>query len=224
MKLSIIVPMLNEAAQLPDLLTHLRALQHENCEVLLVDGGSSDDSIKIAIAAGFHLLHSTCGRAAQMNEGAKHAQGDLLLFLHADTRLPKDAYTIVCAAACSNQFHWGRFDVVISGKSALFKMISWCMNKRSRFTGIATGDQAIFVTRRLFEAVGGFPNQPLMEDIELSTQLKKISFPACLPQTVITSGRRWETQGIWKTIFLMWQLRFAYWCGLGATKLTRFYG
>jgi rSAM/selenodomain-associated transferase 2 len=221
--LTIIVPMLNETAQLPDLLSHLKKFQHTHCEVLLVDGGSNDGSTELANAAGFTLLHTSCGRASQMNFGAKQAQGNVFLFLHADTRLPLNAYDILAKAVASHKAHWGRFDVVISGESQLLNMIAWFMNTRSRLTGIATGDQAIFVTRKLFESVGGFPEQLLMEDIELSTQLKKYSHPACLTEKVITSGRRWETQGIWKTIFLMWKLRAAYWCGISVHKLAKFY-
>jgi rSAM/selenodomain-associated transferase 2 len=223
MKLSIIVPVLNETEQLPDLFAHLKFLQKNSCEIQLVDGGSDDGSTELAIAAGFTLLHSACGRANQMNHGAQQAQGDVFLFLHADTRLPMNAYEVITKALSSNQHHWGRFDVVISGESRLLNMIAWFMNIRSRLTGIATGDQALFVKRELFESVGGFPNQPLMEDIELSTRLKKHSRPACLIEKVVTSGRRWEAQGIWRTIFLMWKLRFAYWCGISAHKLNQLY-
>jgi rSAM/selenodomain-associated transferase 2 len=223
MKLSIIVPVLNETEQLPDLFAHLKLLDKNSCDIQLVDGGSNDGSTEAATAAGFTLLHSACGRANQMNHGAQQAQGDVFLFLHADTRLPINAYEVVNQALSSHQYYWGRFDVVICGESRLLKMIAWFMNTRSRLTGIATGDQALFVTRELFESVGGFANQPLMEDIELSRRLKKHSHPACLTEKVITSGRRWETQGIWRTVFLMWKLRAAYWCGVSAHKLARFY-
>jgi rSAM/selenodomain-associated transferase 2 len=157
-----------------------------------------------------------------MNAGAALATGDLLLFLHADTRLPQDAAALVATALGTRT--WGRFDVRIAGRPWLLRGVAWMMNGRSRLTGIATGDQAIFVRRAVFAAVGGFPDQPLMEDIELSRRLKRRGPPACLRERVVTSGRRWEEQGLWRTILLVWRLRFDYWRGVPAQQLAVRYG
>jgi len=218
---SIIVPMLNEIDTLPELLSHLQKWQRQGCEILLVDGGSDDGSAQVAAAVGFQVIASRRGRARQMNTGAAQARGNLLLFLHADTRLPGDAIELIHTAL--KQHHWGRFDVRISGPALTLRLIAFAMNWRSRITGIATGDQAIFVTKKLFEQVGGFPAQPLMEDIELSRQLRRIGRPCCLRSKAITSGRRWLTYGVWRTTWLMWRLRWAYWCGVPAEQLARIY-
>ncbi len=231
MILSVVVPMLNEAAALPALLNHLRHLQAEGAEVVLVDGGSHDDSTSLARAAGFTVVEAERGRARQMNAGARHAHGDIVLFLHADTRLPEGAMQQVIQAlapASSPEAHrpalvWGRFDVRISGRSPWLRVVARMMNLRSRLTGIATGDQAIFVQRGAFEACGGFPEQPLMEDIELSRRLKRLSRPACLRARALTSGRRWESRGVWRTIVLMWRLRLAYWLGASPESIAKAY-
>jgi rSAM/selenodomain-associated transferase 2 len=219
--ISIIVPILNEEAQMPELLAHLQELQREHCEVILVDGGSQDQTAKIAVAYGFTVLVSGRGRAVQMNFGAAHAHADSLLFLHADTRLPKNAIKQITAALEKNQ--WGRFDVQISGSARMFSVISWFMNHRSRLTGIATGDQAIFIRRGVFDYIQGFPKQALMEDIELSKRLKRVAKPACIEDKVLTSGRRWQDRGIWRTILLMWRLRLAYWRGVSPDLLVEKY-
>jgi rSAM/selenodomain-associated transferase 2 len=223
MRLSIIVPMLNEAAQLPELLAQLRSLQQANCEIILVDGGSSDGSTEPLTAEGYRVLHTPPGRALQMNTGAARSGGEVLLFLHADTRLPEGAIKAIDDALVSSGRHWGRFDVRISGRPLMLKVIAWLMNRRSCLTGVATGDQAIFVRRDLFERVHGFPPQPLMEDIELSKRLRAVSPPVCINMPVTTSGRRWESRGVWRTIFLMWRLRWAYWRGTDAAELARLY-
>ena len=158
-----------------------------------------------------------------MNAGAHHAAGDILLFLHADTRLPPDADRLIRQALASDVQVWGRFDVQIDGKPRLLRMIAACMNRRSRWTGIATGDQAMFMTRAAFDAVGGFAAQPLMEDIEMSARLCVLSRPACLRAPVVTSGRRWESRGVWRTVLLMWRLRLAYWRGAAPEHLARLY-
>jgi rSAM/selenodomain-associated transferase 2 len=168
MRCSVIVPMLNEALALPALLPQMRALERQGCEVLVVDGGSDDGSADLARQSGLRVLPSPRGRARQMNQGAAHASGDLLLFLHADTRLPDGALSAIARSLCSSGAVWGRFDVVIEGTHPMLRVVAALMNRRSRWTGIATGDQAMFVTRAAFDAVGGFPDQPLMEDIELS--------------------------------------------------------
>ncbi|MDP2761900.1 MAG: TIGR04283 family arsenosugar biosynthesis glycosyltransferase [Sideroxyarcus sp.] len=223
MKLSIIIPMLNEAAQLPDLFAHLLPLCRAGCEVIFVDGGSSDGSPKLATAAGFTVVQAARGRARQMNAGAARAGGEVLLFLHADTRLPSAAPHLIAQALAGADHCWGRFDVYISGRPFMLRVIAQMMNWRSGLSGIATGDQAIFVRRSVFEQLRGFPEQPLMEDVELSKRLKVFSRPACIKQCVFTSGRRWETRGIWRSIFLMWRLRWAYWRGVDAHELAGWY-
>lgn len=222
MKLSIIMPMLNEAGSLPRTLAQLPPCDSQ-CEVLLVDGGSTDGSVALARRAGFRVLKTTPGRARQMNAGAAAATGDILLFLHADTLLPPRAITAIRAALVDGRHQWGRFDIRLTGRHPMLKLVARLMNLRSRLTGIATGDQAIFVTRAAFIRIGGFPEQPLMEDIELSRRLKPLSPPACLRQRASTSGRRWESRGLWRTIWLMWRLRFAYWRGTPAEQLAKAY-
>ena len=219
--LAIVVPILDEAATLPALLVHLAGWRARGCEVVLVDGGSRDDSVEMARAAGFRVLIAERGRARQMNAGAQACGRALLLFLHADTRLPEAADAVVCAALAVQA--WGRFDVHIDGRPRMLRVVAALMNLRSRLSGIATGDQAIFVRRDVFEAVGGFPDQPLMEDIELSCRLLRVSRPACLRARVRTSGRRWEQRGVWRTIALMWRLRWAYWRGVPAERLAEAY-
>ena len=219
--LAIVVPMLDEAATLPALLVHLAGWRARGCEVVLVDGGSRDDSVAMARAAGLRVVVAERGRARQMNAGAQACGGALLLFLHADTRLPEAADAMVRAALAVQA--WGRFDVRIDGRPLMLRVVAALMNLRSRLSGIATGDQAIFVRRDVFEAVGGFPDQPLMEDIELSCRLLRVSRPACLRARVRTSGRRWEQRGVWRTIALMWRLRWAYWRGVPAERLAEAY-
>jgi len=221
--LAIIVPVLNEIRTLPSLLEHLRYWQQQGVEVLLVDGGSQDLTAQTAQALGFNLLNAPAGRALQMNIGADASQADNLLFLHADTRLPQNADKRVLSALTRSPLAWGRFNVKIKGDSPLLPLIASLMNLRSRLSGIATGDQAIFINRKLFNQVGGFPEQPLMEDIEICKRLKQFSPPVCLHQKVITSGRRWDTYGSWSTILLMWQLRWSYWRGTPAEQLAERY-
>lgn len=223
MRLSIIIPMLNEAAQLPDLFAHLLPLQRAGCEVIFVDGGSHDGSEKLAEMVGFSVVHASCGRAVQMNVGAAIATGEVLLFLHADTRLPQGAPHHIAQILQDDVHGWGRFDVCITGKPFMLRVIGHMMNWRSRLTGVATGDQAMFVRRAVFEQLQGFLEQPLMEDVELSKRLKKFSRPACITNCVTTSGRRWETRGVWHTILLMWRLRWDYWRGVDAQTLAGLY-
>ena len=221
--LSIIVPMLNEAAALPVLLPQLAHWHARGCEVVLVDGGSTDGSADVARAAGFRVVEAERGRARQMNAGAALARGEVLVFLHADTQLPTEADAAVRGALADERRDWGRFDVRITGRAPMLRVVAALMNLRSRLTGIATGDQAMFVRREAFDAVGGFPLQPLMEDIELSRRLLRRSRPACLRARVTTSGRRWEQRGVWRTIVLMWRLRWAYWRGVPAEVLAEAY-
>ena len=223
MSISIIVPMLNESSQLPDLLEHIIEYKKAGCDVILVDGGSSDQSAEQAEALGFTVLRSEKGRAIQMNTGAKSASSDILLFLHADTRLPENADQIIERAFEDKNAQWGRFDITITGQAFMLKVVAWFMNHRSRLSSIVTGDQAVFIRRDLFEKLGCFPVQALMEDIEFSKRLKGTCKPIALRAKVHTSGRRWEQKGIWRTIFLMWSLRFAYWRGASAAELASKY-
>lgn len=219
--LSIVVPVLDEAAGIAAFLDALAVHRGPAVEVIVVDGGSRDDTFARCTGRVDQALAGPRGRARQMNHGAAHARGAALLFLHADTRLPDGAVAAVQTALARHA--WGRFDVRISGRSALLPMVATLMNLRSRLTGIATGDQAIFVRREAFDAVGGFPDQPLMEDIELSRRLGARGRPACLRLRVTTSGRRWDDRGAWRTIALMWRLRWRYWRGTAPDVLAREY-
>jgi rSAM/selenodomain-associated transferase 2 len=221
--LSIVVPVLDEAAGIAAALAPLQRLRQAGVEVLVVDGGSRDATLEVATPLADLVLVAPRGRGSQMNAGAARARGATLLFLHADTRLPAGAVDAVAAAIAAGAC-WGRFDVAIEGRLAGLGMVATMMNLRSRLTGIATGDQAIFVTRAAFEQVGGFPDLPLMEDIALSTRLKRIARPACLRQRVVTSGRRWEKHGLWRTILAMWRLRLRFFFGADPQALAREYG
>jgi rSAM/selenodomain-associated transferase 2 len=221
MKLSIILPALNEASGIVATLTALQPLRAAGHELIVVDGGSVDATALLASVDADQVINSARGRARQMNAGAAAASGEVLLFLHADTRLPAQADSLILHAL--QQRLWGRFDVQIEGRPALLRVVAGMMNRRSRLTGIATGDQAMFMTRAAFDAAGGYPEQPLMEDIELSKRLKRLGPPACLRQRVVTSGRRWERFGVWRTILLMWRLRFDYWRGVPVERLAARY-
>jgi rSAM/selenodomain-associated transferase 2 len=221
--LSIIVPTFNEADGIVAALSALQPLRERGAEVIVVDGASEDRTADLARPYCDRLVLAPRGRAAQMNAGAEAAQGRILLFLHADTRLPRDADQLVRDGLSRNRI-WGRFDVRIAGSHPLLRVVAMLMNKRSRLTGIATGDQAIFVDRHAFAAVDGFPNIPLIEDIVLSRRLKRLGRPLCLPIPVVTSGRRWETHGVLRTIVLMWCLRLAFFLGAKPTQLARRYG
>ena len=218
MRLSIIVPALNEAAHVGATLAALAPLRARGREVLVADGGSEDGTRDIAAPLADRLIAAPRGRARQMNAGAAAATGDALLFLHADTRLPADADLLVVRSLEKNP--WGRFDVTIEGRSALLPVIAFFMNLRSRLTGIATGDQAIFVRRAAF---AGFPDIALMEDIAFSKAMKRRAAPAILHEKVTTSGRRWERQGVLRTMVLMWRLRLAFFLGAEPDELARRY-
>ena len=221
-RLSIILPVLDEAGSIQAALTNLAPLRAAGHQVIVADGGSTDATPALCHGLVDDLVAAPRGRARQMNAGAALAQGDVLLFLHADTRLPPQADQRV-AQALQAGAGWGRFDVQISGQSHLLPLVAALMNLRSRCTGMATGDQAMFVRRTLFQAVGGFADQPLMEDIQLSRQLRRVGPPACLRAKVITSGRRWDSRGAWRTIALMWWLRWRYWRGASPEQLARAY-
>ncbi|MEO8739018.1 MAG: TIGR04283 family arsenosugar biosynthesis glycosyltransferase [Casimicrobiaceae bacterium] len=221
--LSIVVPTLNEADGIVSHLASLQPLRRRGTEVIVVDGGSTDGTVELAAPLVDTVFRAKPGRAAQMNAGARIARGDVLLFLHADTRLPEAPDRLIAKVCGDKGQAWGRFDVAIETAHPLLRVVAWSMNWRSRLTGIATGDQAIFVRRRAFEATGGFPEQPLMEDIALSRKLKSIERPGCLRERAITSGRRWERRGVLRTIVLMWWLRAGYWLGVDPGRLAQAY-
>jgi rSAM/selenodomain-associated transferase 2 len=221
-KISIIVPTLDEAASISACLVSLQALRQRGHEVIVVDGGSSDATISLSEDMADYVLSAPKGRGRQQNYGAKQASGELLVFLHVDTLLQDDADSVLRELMKTEQL-WGRFDVRLSGHNLLFRVIEYFMNTRSRLTGIATGDQAIFVSRKLFDIAGGFPEIELMEDISFSHKLKKICPPVCLRQKVLTSSRRWEQKGIVKTVFNMWYLRLRYAIGISPDRLARDY-
>ncbi len=214
-RLSVVVPALNEARGIRAALEALAPLRSRGHEVIVVDGGSSDRTAELAAGLCDRVLSAPRGRALQMNAGARAASGDVLLFLHADTRLPPGADELILDCPV-----WGRFDVQIEGRHPLLKLVACAMNLRSRLTGIATGDQAMFVRR---DAFPGFPEIALMEDVALSKLLKRRGAPACLRQRVVTSGRRWESRGVLRTIFLMWRLRLLYFLGASPERLARRY-
>jgi rSAM/selenodomain-associated transferase 2 len=220
MMLSIIVPCLNEAETIADALRELQPLRARGAEVIVVDGGSRDDSVARAQAWADLVLAARRGRALQMNAGAAAANRDILLFLHADCVLPKSADHLIIDGLNRARKSWGHFDVTINGRHPLLRIVGALMNARSRLTGIVTGDQGIFVTRSLFEAAGRFPEIALMEDVALSKRLKRFSAPLCVLLRIRTSGRRLERQGVMSTVFLMWGLRFAYWLGADPDKLA----
>jgi rSAM/selenodomain-associated transferase 2 len=223
-KLSIIIPALDEEAGIADTLAALAPLRTRGAEVIVADGGSRDRTVELARPFADQVIAAPRGRAAQMNAGAAAANGDVFLFLHADTRLPPEADCMLLDGLNASSWQWGRFDVRIAGRSRLLPIVAGLMNWRSLLTRIATGDQAIFVTRAAFEQAGGFPDIPLMEDIELSRRLKRISLPLCLAACVTTSGRRWDERGALRTILLMWRLRLAHRLGAKPATLARRYG
>lgn len=219
---SMIVPVRNEAGNLADTLAMLRHALQDGDELVVVDGGSTDASVDIARDLADRVILCAPGRAWQMNAGARQASGDWLWFVHADSQLNRTHRQRL--ARLPTDARWGRFDVRLSGRRFLFRVIGAMINLRSRFSGIATGDQGIFVRHDIFTAVGGYPDQPLMEDIALSQLLKKEQGrPRCLRPALTTSSRRWEARGAWPTIWLMWSLRYRYWRGAPPEQLYRDY-
>lgn len=221
-RVSIIIPVLNEEEQIASALHDLERLPVD--EVIVVDGGSTDHTRAIVANTRATLAGSPYGRAEQMNHGAGLARGDVLVFLHADTRLPTSAIIDIRSALNDARCVGGRFDVKLDGKRWIFKLIETLINLRSRLSRVATGDQAIFVRKEVFDAMAGFPALPLMEDIAFCRMLKKKGRVACLRTQVVTSSRRWEKEGIWRTIFKMWWLRLLFLAGVSPFFLKRFYG
>jgi rSAM/selenodomain-associated transferase 2 len=217
-RLSVVVPALNEAPGIRAALEALAPLRSRGHEVIVVDGGSTDGTPELARGLCDRVLGAARGRARQMNAGAATASGDALVFLHADTRLPDAADELILGSLRS--FLWGRFDVEIVGRHRLLKLVACAMNLRSRLTGIATGDQAIFVRR---DAFPGFPEIALMEDVAFCKAMKRVGAPACRRERVVTSGRRWESRGVLRTIVLMWRLRLMYCLGAPPERLERMY-
>ena len=223
MTFTIIMPVLDEATEIEAALAVLAPYRARGGEVIVADGGSSDRTAELARPLADRVIVAPRGRAAQMNAGAAAANGDVLLFLHADTRLPDNADRLVLDGLAYSGRNWGRFDVRFDG-GRLLTFVARMMNWRSRLTGIATGDQALFVTRAAFERVGGFPAIALMEDVALSAKLKHISKPLALHARVTTSARRWRKHGTLRTVLLMWRLRLAFFLGADPEKLVKIYG
>ena len=223
-RISIVVPTLDEARGIVGTLEPLQPARTDGHEVIVVDGGSRDATVALATPLADRVIVAERGRARQMNAGAAIAAGDLLLFVHADSQVAMSAIAVLALEIEHTQRRWGRFDVTIAARSRVLPIVAAMMNMRSRVTGIATGDQAMFVARELFAAVGGFPDQPLMEDIELSRRLKRLGSPLCLRALVTTSGRRWEKHGVVRTILTMWRLRLAYFFGTAPAELAVRYG
>jgi rSAM/selenodomain-associated transferase 2 len=221
-RLTIVIPVLNEAAIIAGALQALAPLRARGAEVIVADGGSSDGTAALAMPLADRVITVPRGRGPPMNAGAALGAGDALLFLHADTRLPDNTDRLLAVAL--TQRVWGRFDIRIAGRHPLFAVIARMINWRSRLTGVATGDQAIFVTREAFQTVGGFPDLPLMEDIAISRRLKRLCRPFCIATPAVTSGRRWEQNGVLQTILLMWRLRLSYYLGVEPARLARRYG
>jgi rSAM/selenodomain-associated transferase 2 len=221
---SIIMPALNEAGAIGEALGALAPARARGVEIVVADGGSNDQTIAIARPLCDRIVNAPRGRGTQMNAGAAAAHGDVFLFLHADTRLPENFDTLVISGITASKRAWGRFDIRIVGRHSLLPVVAAMMNLRSRITGISTGDQAVFVTREAFSALGGFPDVALMEDLVLSRRLNRLTRPLCLSARATTSGRRWDERGFFRTVFLMWRLRLAFFLGASPDALARSYG
>jgi rSAM/selenodomain-associated transferase 2 len=220
-RLTIVMPVLDEAAIIAGALQALAPLRARGAEIIVVDGGSRDGTPRLAERLADRVIAGPRGRGAPLNAGVAAGSGAMLLFLHADTTLPEAADRLIDAALCHRA--WGRFDIRIAGRHPLLAIVARMVNLRSRATGVATGDQAIFVSREAFLAVGGFPDLPLMEDIAMSRRLKRLCRPSCIATPVVTSGRRWEQNGVLRTIVLMWWLRLAYYVGVEPARLAKRY-
>lgn len=222
-QLSVIIPALNEAGCIRELCTALQPLRRHGHEVILVDGGSDDQTLALGKPLVDIVLSSARGRALQMRAGAAAANGMILWFLHADIGVPDNPDQLILEALENGRKDWGRFDVSLSDRHIVLRTVAYLMNLRSCISAIATGDQGIFVRRSLYEQIGGIPALPLMEDIALSRALKKHGRPACIRQRLVTSARRWQKHGITRTILTMWVLRFAYFIGISPLHLAKYY-
>ena len=221
-KLSIVIPTLNESDQIEQCLNNLQPLRHRGHEIIVVDGGSNDNTVPLASSLCDRIIQSERSRSIQMNAGSASASGQCILFLHADTDLPEDVVDIF-SKIINIENVWGRFDIQLSGQSWMFRIIETCMNIRSRATGIATGDQVIFVGKELFSKVNGFPEIALMEDVAISKLLIKFSKPICFTEKVVSSSRRWKENGIIKTIIKMWIIRLLYYFQFDTERLAKLY-
>ena len=222
MRISVVIPVLNEEKSIGPALTALQSLAPD--ELIVIDGGSTDRSREICESLGLTVISTPPGRGRQMNHGARRATGDVLLFLHADTRLPLSAFDDVRSAFRNPACVGGRFDLKFDDRRWMLRVIGAMISLRSRLTKVATGDQAIFVRREMFEKIGGYPEIPLMEDVAFSRAMKRVGKVACLRSHVITSARRWQTEGVWRTMLKMWILKSLYLLGVGPARLTRYYG
>ena len=222
-KLSIIIPVLNEALFLSTQRDIFKSLISDGHEIIIVDGGSEDKSVQIARSVVNETFITKACRGYQLHFGAMKSNNDTLLFLHADSLLPEDAAILILDVLTQSNKHWGRFNISFSSTTPVFSIIAWFMNIRSCLTGIVTGDHAIFVSRDIYFKSGGFADITIMEDIDICKRLKKFSMPICLHDKVITSSRKWEAQGIIRTIFKMWCLRLLYFCGISTNRLEKLY-
>jgi rSAM/selenodomain-associated transferase 2 len=219
-KVSIIIPTLNESELLDASLTRLFSIPavRQHCEVIICDGGSQDDSVKIALTHNCRLVHSPSGRALQMNCGGKTARGNTLLFLHADSQLPENFHREIDSGT-----EWGFFRLRLSGQAFIYRVIETCINLRTQYSKVAGGDQGLYFQRDFFQTIGGFPQIPLMEDIAISKQARRLHAPKIVKQPLITSSRRWQEKGVLRTLLLMWSLRLAFWLGVNPRHLHRIY-
>ena len=223
MRVSVIIPVLNEAASIGACLAQFDTA--DDIELVVVDGGSTDGTQEIV--AQFERVRWCVsphrGRAAQMNVGARTCPGDVLLFLHADTRLPDDGLALIRASLADDRTVGGRFRLRLSERSFSFRLIGFLSTLRSKHLGVTYGDQGIYVRRSAFENVGGYPLLTLFEDSEFCKALAKQGRFVLLKASVRTSTRRWREWGIWRTVFWMWALRALFDFGVKDTTLSRWY-